>query len=249
MGSKSKYTAELLAPIVASSSSLSDVIRKLGLAVNGGNHRYISARVRHAGLDTSHFGGKLRKRIDHIPVAVLAPLVAESSSFAEVLSKLDMPTEGRAYCELKRRVDTVGLDTTHFTGSNWNKGETAATHPSIAQYVKRKTRPDEEVFVENSPDIKGESLRRRLLAMGWQYCCALCGISQWRGEALRLEVDHKNGINNDNRLENLRFLCPNCHSQTETYCRAQRAQPSRACEPRAHYSCYTSPRTRACWNR
>lgn len=49
------------------------------------------------------------------------------------------------------------------------------------------------------------------------YKCDICGISQWQGKTLSLELDHINGVNNDNRLENLRFLCPNCHSQTTTY--------------------------------
>lgn len=50
------------------------------------------------------------------------------------------------------------------------------------------------------------------------YECAECHTDQWRGKKLTLHLDHINGINNDNRLDNLRFLCPNCHSQTDTYC-------------------------------
>lgn len=49
-------------------------------------------------------------------------------------------------------------------------------------------------------------------------CCAECGITEWQGKTLSLHLDHINGVNNDNRLENLRLLCPNCHSLTETYC-------------------------------
>ena len=50
-----------------------------------------------------------------------------------------------------------------------------------------------------------------------EYKCALCGISEWQGQPLSLQLDHINGKHNDHRIENLRFLCPNCHSQTETY--------------------------------
>jgi 5-methylcytosine-specific restriction endonuclease McrA len=50
-----------------------------------------------------------------------------------------------------------------------------------------------------------------------EYKCANCGIKEWNNLPLSLQLDHINGVNNDHRLENLRFLCPNCHSQTDTY--------------------------------
>ena len=50
-----------------------------------------------------------------------------------------------------------------------------------------------------------------------KYKCKICNISSWNGNEISLQLDHINGVNNDNRLENLRFLCPNCHSQTSTW--------------------------------
>jgi hypothetical protein len=242
---RSKYTAEVLAPIVASSCSLAEVIRKLGLTPNGGNHRHISARIRLAGLDTSHFGGKLRVRIEQVSRDELAALVSSSSSVAQVLEQLGLSTVGRGHFVMTRRLKTLGLDTGHFHGQGWARGKTKATHAGLASSAKRQARADEDVFVENSPEFRGPTLCRRLLAMGWKYECAQCKISDWCGLPLVLHLDHINGISNDNRLVNLRLLCPNCHAQTDTYCNRRRPQALRACEPSAPYSCYTSDRTRA----
>lgn len=61
--------------------------------------------------------------------------------------------------------------------------------------------------------IKGRLLKAGLL----KNTCQECGLSEWRGKRLSIHIDHINGIRNDHRLENLRMLCPNCHSQTETF--------------------------------
>lgn len=75
---------------------------------------------------------------------------------------------------------------------------------------------DEEVFKLGS-NYPRHLLKNRFLKMV-PYCCAICGQDgTWNGKKLVLQLDHKNGIHNDNRFENLQLICPNCHSQTETY--------------------------------
>lgn len=75
-----------------------------------------------------------------------------------------------------------------------------------------------KIFKENSNFDRG-SIKRYITRNNLiDYVCAKCGNKgEWQGEKLNLQLHHINGINNDNRLENLTFLCPNCHSQTDTF--------------------------------
>lgn len=76
---------------------------------------------------------------------------------------------------------------------------------------------NQDIFHKNSVYDR-KDLKRKIIKEGiLEYKCSMCGISEWMNKPLSLQLDHINGINNDNRLENLRFLCPNCHTQTPTW--------------------------------
>lgn len=99
-----------------------------------------------------------------------------------------------------------------FSKASWDK---AVARGDIVSKVKKLTLDD--VLVENCKHSR-LSLKRLLLKYNiLDYKCAICSINTWNNEFLSLELDHINGVYNDNRLENLRFLCPNCHSQTPTH--------------------------------
>ncbi len=101
----------------------------------------------------------------------------------------------------------MNLDTSHIVG--WSK----------SAYTPQPKRTLEEVLVKNSPHIASPNhIKKRLLKEGiLQNECVICGISTYNNKPLILQMDHINGDNRDHRLENLRLLCPNCHSQTDTY--------------------------------
>jgi hypothetical protein len=89
---------------------------------------------------------------------------------------------------------------------------------------KSTRRTFEEIFKVNSTYNRC-ALRRRVIKDSLlPYKCDKCGIDKWDGQQLSLHLDHINGITTDNRLENLRFLCPNCHSLTPTYCKIKDAE-------------------------
>ena len=96
----------------------------------------------------------------------------------------------------------------------WNKGKKV----ELTDYHKSIRRNNEDVFVENS-DYARHHIKKRVLEENLiEYRCGCCGIGpEWNNKPMPLILDHINGTNNDNRLENLRFVCSNCDSQLDTY--------------------------------
>jgi hypothetical protein len=95
----------------------------------------------------------------------------------------------------------------------WNVGKEVGRHPKWD-----KLYPDEVVFCENSTYAR-HSVKARIRTNNLiEYKCACCGLGpEWHDKPMPLILDHINGVNNDNRLENLRFVCSNCDSQLPTY--------------------------------
>lgn len=134
-------------------------------------------------------------------------LISESTSYSEVLVKLGLCASGGTSSKLlKKRLTELNCSTTHFKPKNAN---------SLAKI----TQPLSTVLVENSTYTNISRLKERIIRDGlMQYKCVECGLGdQWNGKPITLQLDHINGINDDHRLTNLRFLCPNCHSQTASY--------------------------------
>ncbi|MFI7013645.1 HNH endonuclease [Streptomyces sp. NPDC050164] len=138
--------------------------------------------------------------------------VAESVSIAEVLRRLGRPDSGTQREHLRRWIDEEQLTTEHFLGQAHQRGKRG---PALGR------RP-EEILVKHDGERRTRTvvLRRALHEMGIAEECADCGIGpEWLGKPMTLEVDHINGDWSDDRLENLRLLCPNCHAVTSTWCR------------------------------
>ena len=137
--------------------------------------------------------------------------VKDSKSYAEVCRKIGISPKGGNLNTVKKKIEDLNLDKSHFTGSRWNKGLTSSDHHSI------KKKNISEILIENS-GWTSHNIRNRLLKEGIkEYKCECCGNSEWMGKPIPLELHHLNGIHTDNRFENLQILCPNCHAQTDNY--------------------------------
>ncbi|MFF9910149.1 HNH endonuclease signature motif containing protein [Streptomyces sp. NPDC013457] len=197
---ESPYTRERLAEAASASRTLTEALGKLGVDPRSGTRRYLRDRMRRLGVDTSHFereGARWTRE-------VLEPVVAVSTSIQDVLRRLGIDAVGGHHTHISRRVAVLGINTTHFTT---RRGRPKGSLGSPL----RLRRPEDG-------RVPGRRLRRHLLLEGVEERCSMCGTGpEWNGKPLQLEVDHINAEWWDNRLGNLRFLCPNCHAVTDTY--------------------------------
>lgn len=267
----SHYTRDLLTRTAAESASLLDLMRRLGAPLNSGRRAYLNTRLRHYGIDTSHFREESlpeRPRRSYTREA-LAEAAAQSHSIREVIEFMGYSPHDCSYWHVRKQLDRFGIDTSHFTsGRRYGAGlpardelvQAVARSRSFAGVLKQLGVPDNgaartrvkramasyglshehfvgqahqrgvpsrsrkdaaEVLVRLEPGAhrtRTAQLRRALDELGVPHICQECGIGDiWQGKRLVLEIDHTNGDRLDNRAENLRYLCPSCHSQTSTF--------------------------------
>lgn len=137
----------------------------------------------------------------------LKEAVANSFSIAGVLKSLGLIVAGGNYKTIKEKIAKYKLDTSHFTGMGWNKGKK----------IPGEKIPLSKILV-NGSTYRTSLIRPRLIKEGLkEHKCEICGNTTWQGKEIPLELHHINGINTDNRIENLQLLCPNCHALTDTF--------------------------------
>ncbi len=174
--------------------------------------------------------------------------IASSRSWAEALRRLGMCHSGGAHLVLRKYAGIWNLSHDHFDAYAASRGTGFA-----------RARPLAEILVESS-DFSRVQLKRRLYEAGLkQPVCELCGQdNEWRGHELGMILDHVNGVSNDNRLENLRIVCPNCAATLDTHCgrTGRRPRADQVCErcgqsfaPKRSVQRYCSPECGVRWNR
>lgn len=147
--------------------------------------------------------------------------VEESYTYADVCRKIGWKPQGGNYKYVKKHISELSLDTSHFTMRGKSRSGMRYNEKSVEEYLTTESY------------VNTERLKWKLFASGLKpYKCEKCGCTHWNGEQVSLQLHHINGDSTDNRLENLQVLCPNCHSQTDNYCGANKPgsdKPKRYC--------------------
>lgn len=142
-----------------------------------------------------------------VPLEEFKEIVKKSYSYTQVAREIGL-TNGGFSVTVKNRIRREKIDASHFDPKRNRRIRDA------------KIWPWEEIFKKDSTYNSGRLLKKKLYDAGLKAeVCESCMIGpNWNNKRLVLQLDHINGVHNDNRVENLRILCPNCHSQTETFC-------------------------------
>jgi len=135
--------------------------------------------------------------------------VKNNTTIADILRDLGLVPKGGNYRTVHKLVKKYEINTSHLIGKSHLKGK---------KRILPKT-PLDKILVENCEFSRRDMKRRLIKEKLLEEICQICNSKPiWKGKNLTLILDHINGINNDNRIENLRLICPNCNSQLDTFC-------------------------------
>lgn len=131
------------------------------------------------------------------------------TSVRQLLSQLGLREAGGNYKQIKKYLKIYKVDTSHFRGMAWSRGLVGIGKPRLKL---------EQILVADST-FQSHKLKKRLFSVGIKKQeCERCGWAEQAEDGRTpLELDHINGDSRDNRIENLRILCPNCHSLQPTH--------------------------------
>jgi hypothetical protein len=193
------------------------VLRALDLGYHGKNIDTLRRWAERWGISLDHLTDRRGQRRSSYADADLRVAIANSRSWAEALRRLGYCPSGGNWKTLKKRTAALGVSTAHFD-----------PYAASRERNRSSRTPLEEILIPGST-FSRTCLKQRLYDEGFKEArCELCGQDDsWHGKRMGLILDHVNGVRDDNRLENLRIICPNCAATLDTHCgRKNRERPS-----------------------
>lgn len=209
---KSKISDEEFIKITNESFNMHQALLAMGLKAKGKAYDVFRDRAKRLNINIDKFTTQNQKTLRRlITNNDLIKYSAKATSRRNLLILLGLNYENGSNIRWANiKITECNINTTHWTGQGWSKGKKVP--PAVPAQDLNK------LLIVGSK-IGSSKLRQRLISANLlEYKCSICEISNWCNQDLTLHLDHINGKHNDNRIENLRLLCPNCHSQTSTYC-------------------------------
>lgn len=193
---------ENLRSFVKDSHSWMDVVSKCGLKTLT---RSLQNRIKKLDIDCKHFDAYfdgMFTKINKYSQNEIEGIVSKNTQWAKIMAAL-----GYKSCmhveQIQKKFQKLGIDFSHVDST----------------IIKNNTRiPLNDILVQDSLYANMGCLQKRLKReLKWEHRCSMCQNTTWNDRPIPIEIDHINGDHRDNRIENIRFLCPNCHAQTDTY--------------------------------
>jgi hypothetical protein len=209
------YTEAEARAAIAGSQSWREVLPRLGLGYHGKNIDTLRRWAVRWGIDAEHLPDRRGVQRAEYGDADLRVAIANSRSWAEALRRLGYCPSGGNWKTLKKRAAALEVSTEHFD-----------PYAASRERNRRSRTPLEEILIKGST-FSRTCLKQRLYDEGLKEPrCELCGQDNtWRGKRMGLILDHANGVRDDNRLENLRIICPNCAATLDTHCGRKNREP------------------------
>lgn len=201
--SRNRYTKEKLEFLVKKCKNYKDILEELDVLPLTNNYEKLKFKLTEYKIDFEHL--KCKKHITfNWSNEILEPIVKKSKSKIEILKNLGLRVAGSNYSTLNKYLKKYNLNISHFI-----------IHDNS---LSKHKIPLDSILVENSSYSRTD-LKKRLYSTGLKKRnCELCGQGEeWNGKHMSLILDHKNGVYNDNKIENLRIVCPNCNATLDTH--------------------------------
>lgn len=222
--SKTRYNREVLIKLVNNCNSFKEILLGLDLLPVETNYRKLKSKLKEFNIDYYKFSQKSRNNSKYTKEDVQRS-VLESKTISESLVRLKIRNAGGNYKTFHKLIELYDIDISHFD-PNYNRKNTNST----------KGKNTSEYLIENC-NYSRTNLKRRLYKEELlKPICCICGQDEnWNGIKISLILDHINGIHNDNRIKNLRIVCPNCNAGLDTF--AGRNNKKKMSDHKHHCKC------------